>query len=246
MVNYNDINIMYDMIQKFPNKRYIIRIRKNEEVNWEEIDSFKDKVDLIIAFEDMLTRNGCNIDVKYYFAYPATTWAEVRVLLDLGVSELFIGAPLTFDLIQLNQQAKVPIRMIANKCYDDNLPRENGICGSYVRPEDVDYYGTYVSTLEFDEPALSKEAVLLDIYQSGHWQGNLNLLLTNLNYNVDNRGIPEDFGPNRINCGQRCQRQGTCHYCETAFIFSRVIDKAVQASKQNNPIPEAEENSIDK
>ena len=50
MVNYNDINIMYDMIQKFPNKRYITRIRKNEEVNWEEIDSFQDKVDLIIAF----------------------------------------------------------------------------------------------------------------------------------------------------------------------------------------------------
>ena len=72
MVNYNDINIMYDMIQKFPNKRYIIRIRKGEEVNWEEIDSFKDKVDLIVAFEDMLTRNGCDIDVKYYFAYPAT------------------------------------------------------------------------------------------------------------------------------------------------------------------------------
>lgn len=60
-------------------------------MNWEEIDSFKDKVDLIVAFEDMLTRNGCNIDVKYYFAYPATTWAEVRVLLDLGVSELLSG-----------------------------------------------------------------------------------------------------------------------------------------------------------
>ena len=43
MVNYNDINYMYDMIQKFPNKKYIVRIRKDDKVNWEELRMFNDE-----------------------------------------------------------------------------------------------------------------------------------------------------------------------------------------------------------
>ena len=124
MVNYNDINYMYDMIQKFPNKKYIVRIRKDDKVNWEELRMFNDKVNLIVALEDMLNaKSNCGIDLKYYFAYPITTWAEVRMLLDLGVSELFIDAPLTFDLEQLSKQVNLPLRMVVNKCYNESLPR---------------------------------------------------------------------------------------------------------------------------
>ena len=44
MVNYNDINYMYDMIQKFPNKKYIVRIRKDDKVNWEELECLMTKL----------------------------------------------------------------------------------------------------------------------------------------------------------------------------------------------------------
>ena len=144
---------------------------------------FNDKVNLIVALEDMLNaKSNCGIDLKYYFAYPITTWAEVRLLLDLGVSELFIDAPLTFDLEQLSKQVNLPLRMVVNKCYNESLPRKDGMCGSYVRPEDVEIYDRYITTFEFDTNALSQEETLLDIYKKGIWPGNLNILLTNSLY----------------------------------------------------------------
>lgn len=246
MVNYNDINYMYDMIQKFPNKKYIVRIRKDDKVNWEELRMFNDKVNLIVALEDMLNaKSNCGIDLKYYFAYPITTWAEVRLLLDLGVSELFIDAPLTFDLEQLSKQVNLPLRMVVNKCYNESLPRKDGMCGSYVRPEDVEIYDRYITTFEFDTNTLSQEETLLDIYKKGVWPGNLNILLTNLNFNVDNRGLPEEFGEIRSTCQQSCQRTGKCHFCENAFKFSRAVDTARKSYSSIGSSPEALEASID-
>lgn len=231
IVNYNDINIMYNMIENFPQKDYKIRIHKGENVNFEELFSFSEQVNITVALEDMRDVDLYKDKIKYYWGYPITTWAEVKVLIDLGVSELFIGAPLTFDLPYLTNHTSLPLRMIANKCYDDALPRENGICGSYIRPEDVETYGKYISTLEFDTDALSKEATLLEVYKSGEWPGNLNLLLTNLNYNIDNRAIPRTFGISRLGCGQRCQRSLSCHLCETGFYFATQVDKTVQETK---------------
>ena len=96
----------------------------------------------------------------------------------------------------------IPIRLCANLAYDAYIPRENGICGSWIRPEDIEVYSKWVDTIEFITDDLGKEATLLHVYKENKfWPGNLNLLITNLNYNIDNRGIPEEFGEIRTNCG---------------------------------------------
>jgi hypothetical protein len=79
-----------------------------------------------------------------------------------------------------------------------------GIYGQWVRPEDVEVYEEYVSTLEFDNVLqdLKKESTLLHVYKDNvEWPGNLNLLFDNFGINVDNRAIPEDLGETRMNCG---------------------------------------------
>lgn len=76
----------------------------------------------------------------------------------------------------------------------DSIPRENGIYGTWIRPEDIEVYGQYINTFEFISTALSEEAALLEIYQRGNWPGNLDLLLTNLNVQVDNRALPDELG----------------------------------------------------
>jgi hypothetical protein len=71
---------------------------------------------------------------------------------------------------------------------------------------------------------LAKERTLYDIYaENGNWPGNINLLLTNLNRDADNRGLPEELGEIRSNCRQRCMMNGACHFCETAFNFEKTI-----------------------
>ena len=64
------------------------------------------------------------------------------------------------------------------------------------------------------------------IDQKKEWKGNLNLILTNLKYDVDNRGIPKEFAAARTQCRQNCQRGGACHFCYTSMNFSRALDKA--------------------
>ena len=75
--------------------------------------------------------------------------------------------------------------------------------------------------------------VPLKIYQDNkEWPGNLQLIIKNLNYNVDNRALPEDIGEKRMTCGQRCWRQGTCHFCVTAFMFAEQLRKEAQSRRQ--------------
>ena len=98
------------------------------------------------------------------------------------------------------------------------MKRRSGVCGTYVRPEDVDAYGEYVDHMEFDTQDLKKEETLLRIYkQDKNFPGNLNFLLDYLNDNVDNRIIPEDFGKFRMSCKQVCQINNSCHYCPNTF-----------------------------
>lgn len=150
--------------------------------------------------------------IKWYWPYPITSYYELREILDLGPEYVLIGAPLSFDLQNVRKIVgpDVKIRMTCNCARPVHLIANagaTGIKGQYVRPEDVDTYGEYVDVFEFDavKDELTKEATLLEIYREKKaWPGNLNLLITHLNVDVDNRGLYDDFGERRANCRQRC------------------------------------------
>ena len=104
---------------------------------------------------------------------------------------------------------------------NDNYINDNGIKGMYIRPEDIEWYDQYIDTLVFYSENLKREETLLKIYKEDkQWPGNLKKLIFNLKENVDNRGLPEEFGRVRSNCRQKCMRNGTCRFCEKAFLFS--------------------------
>ena len=216
---------MYDLIKEYPNKKFVIRIPRGEEINLAELRMFNDKSNLVLAIEDLhMVKQYKHDRFKFFWAYPITSYYELRGVLDLGVSEVLLGAPLYFDLT-LEELKNVKVRLIANLCYEDYIPRANGIYGTYVRPEDVDRYEPYVDTLEFRADGLLQEATLLEIYKKKEWGGNLNLLLTNLGCDVDNRAIPDEFADARIQCRQSCMRSSHCRFCETSIKFSNTLKK---------------------
>ncbi len=188
---------------------------------------FAAKLDLTLALANLRMAKACHdYKLKFYWAYPITSFYELRGCLYLGVYEVLLGAPLYFDLSEVKKYG-VPIRLVANVCFDGYIPRPNGVCGTYVRPEDVPAYESYVDILEFDTDDIKKEAVLLKVYQEDkNWPGNLNLILTNLGENVDNRAIPEQFGQARTQCRQNCQRNGNCKLCFTSIQLSQMLNKS--------------------
>lgn len=227
-MKYEDRERAIDYIQAFPEKTIIITIPKDiEDIEWKLLDVYNESCTLVLCLESLNHVNECNAhNVKFYWAYPITSYYELRGILNLNPYYIFLGAPLCFDLETVQSITGVYIRLVANVAYDAYIPREDGICGQWIRPEDVKYYEPYVNALEFNGVDLAAERTLLHVYKDNqNWPGNLNLLLKNLNYNIDNRALPDEIGPIRIRCGQRCMRNGACHYCHSAFKFADALRK---------------------
>lgn len=204
-----------------PNKTYILDVPREQGVNWdiEACKAFADKVNFIICLHDLRLHEICaNAGLQWYWAYPISTYYELQGLAILKPCYLYITAPLSMDLQRIKQITDIPLRMCPNLAYDAYIPRENGVCGQWVRPEDTDTYGEYIDTFEFITSDLTQEHVLFHVYaENKNWPGNLNLLLTNLDFDIDNRTVPEEIIDVRMNCGQKCMSGGRCHLCMSAF-----------------------------
>ena len=219
-----------DFIEQIPNITVILEVDRDviiDDREWSTLEMYADKLDFYVAIQNLyISHEVINHGLRFMWAYPITSYYELRGILALSPSYLLLGVPLCFDLKTVRAITNLPLRLIANTSYDPYIPRENGICGQWIRPEDVPAYEEYITVLEFVDANLTKEATLLHVYkENGYWPGNLNLLFDNFNVNVDNRAIPEDLGERRMNCRQRCMSDGVCHRCISAIQFADLIRK---------------------
>lgn len=229
-VRYEDRARLIDYIDESPEKDYILYVPKGEtELDWELFKAYNEKVvNFMLCIEDLNLAKECHEQgIDFYWAYPCYTWYDLRGILELKPCYVILGAPLSFSLekvIKACGPTGPSIRLCPNLAYDAYIPRESGIYGTWIRPEDVEYYEKYVAVLEFETKELRQEAALLHIYKEEKiWPGNLNLLITNLGYNIDNRSIDEELGQYRMNCGQRCMSGSPCRLCETCFKLGNSI-----------------------
>lgn len=248
-VNYNDIERLKDFVtdEWTCQADIVIYIPKDQIINWDEINLYKDILKITIAAEDtdQLILGHQEYGYSVFWAYPISTYWELRSILNMGVSQVLLDAPLYFDLPKVKSICgDVEIRLVVNKCYNNYLPHENGICGTYVRPEDIEAYSAYVDHFQFDENlSLKQEHTIYNIYTKDKaWPGNLNILLTNFNVDVDNRGfelvVDEDddkfFAHRRMTCGQKCQGVSPCSFCQKTINFINVVQKEAEKQKLTN------------
>ena len=171
--------------------------------------------------------------IKWLWPYPITSYYELHSILALRPAYVMLGAPLSFDLDRvrkLTDPLGVKVRMSVNQARPSYLPvvpdELSGVCGQWVRPEDVAAYEPYVDCFDFIDVDLKQEEVLLHVYKdNGNWPGNLNLLIKNLDFNVDNRAIVEDFGIFRSHCGQKCFSGHPCRLCLRELEFAKQVRK---------------------
>lgn len=228
-MRFSDQDKIIEYIDEFPNKTFILNVPKEEtELNWQLYKTYVEKANFILCLENLHLAQECrNRNLQFYWAFPCFTWYELRSLLALKPYYVILGAPLSFDLEKVSKILDTTkIRLCPNLAYDAYIPKQNGIYGAWIRPEDIQFYEEYVNSIEFEYQDFKQEAALLKVYKEDkQWPGNLNLLITNLNYNIDNRVIDKDLGKKRMNCGQRCMENGTCHLCESCFTLGTAIRK---------------------
>lgn len=231
-MDYKDI----DRIRDFVTEAWtcavdvVIYITKEEQkdVDWNMLKSYHEVIPMVIAIEDtffapIVKQNGFN----WFWSYPISTFWELRGILELGASQVLIDAPIFFEMPTVYEwckEYKAEIRCVANQCYNNYMPRKDGVYGVYIRPEDIPYYEPFVSHIEFVTDSLTKERAYIRIYKDqGLWPGNLNILLPSFGIDVDNRGFDATFGKRRLTCRQRCQSTGRCRYCRTQVELINAI-----------------------
>lgn len=225
-LSYKDIDILPAYLRDYPTKTIVLDIPKEaEDIEWNKLKNLAKENNLILCLEDLFYAGLCNsLDIPFYWSYPISSWYELDGLIKLNPCYLFITNPLSFELDVVKKKTNIPLRLCPNLAYDSYIPRENGILGTWVRPEDINIYEKYIDTFEFVINDLSKEATLFRVYQQdGEWPGNLNVLIGNLSVDVDSRMLPKEFGEVRTTCGQRCLKNGRCHFCESAINLSDSI-----------------------
>lgn len=222
-VETRDFRIIPEYVERFPGKQIILVIDRDKpaDFNWSFIETYKDQI--CCALKNLEDYKNCSSrGIRFYYYFSVNSLFEVQSLAELGVCYIMLGTPLMFQLDEVKKCA-VPARAIANLAYEPYLIKQNGIIGGWIRPEDVGVYDEWIEVLEFYAgDNLDREATLFNVYaEKGTWPGNLNLLIENLNFDVDNRLIYDEdhFAKRRATCQQKCLSNGTCHFCEQRLKF---------------------------
>lgn len=221
---------LLDLVEKYPNATFVI----DDGEDIERIKRYKilTKGKLIIKLGDFSLLQGLkDNNIPFFYAMPITTYAQYQALKDIGVESFVIDSPL-FNNIHFFDNDKV--RIALNISYYAEIPRKNGIIGSWVRPEDIDVFGDNVIGY-FENCDAKKEEALYRVYSNREWLGDLNTLITNLDYNVENVLIPPELIDFRLNCRQRCLDGGGCHLCHRYFAIAnrKFLDELKELSNGN-------------
>lgn len=232
-VAWKDKGYLLDLVEKFPEKEIILEW-DGSNPEWKNWSMYSEKFACFtIAIPNLFLADIMNQEgLKWYWPFPVTSFAELQDVVALGPVYVQLGPPLSFSLKKVKAVTDIPCRMIVNDPKPIHLPKADTVRGQYVRPEDISIYEQWIDCVEFATESLKEEAAYLKIYkEQQEWPGNLNLIIRNLDKNVDNRGILEDFGERRANCGQRCMEGRGCGYCQLALDFTAKVQSFIKNRK---------------
>ena len=158
-VEYRDRKIIPDLAEKYPNARINLVLpydwKSEQEIDWKEIYTYskltRDNFILGITSSNHLSQaDEHKIDV--YHRAPIHTFQELNDVRQSGIDEVILGAPLFFHLDKIKRYfPTMKIRAVANVALPEgSMSYNDGVCGLWIRPEDVALYEEYgVTTIEF-------------------------------------------------------------------------------------------------
>lgn len=172
----------------------------------------------IIETDNLRIIEACKLlKIKFYWGLPIDNLYDLQATMDLGSCYAKITTPLTHMLDKVNMY-DIKIRVSPNISYYETLPREDGVLGAWIRPEDEEVIEDFIQVYEFEDCDVKKEQALYRIYaEDKRWPGQLSYIITNLNYKGTNRLIPKRLAEHRMFCQQRCLAGAGCRECYTTL-----------------------------
>lgn len=231
-ISYKDRNKIIDYVEKYPKATIILSLRdasEDIETTWEEIKRYQTlcKGKFLFAAVNANQVKECSFQlINFYLDRPIKTFEEVYWLKAFNSKYILVDSPLFYRLADLKDLGGISLRIAPNVAYYANdVPRSNGIYGSWIRPEDIELYSDYIDTIEFEDCDVRKEEALYRVYiETKKWPMDLNKLITNLDTPINNFYIPDTFGLMRLTCGQTCMSGGACHWCDRVIALANNKD----------------------
>ena len=179
-------------------------------------------------------------NLKFFFAEAVKTFYDLYALKKLGVSYVYVDAPLFFQMDEV-KKVGIPLRLIPNKCYTSGyIPKVDGLHGCWIRPEKLYLYENYAEVLEFFNLGAKQEMALYRIYiENKAWPGDMNSIFHGFNLQMDNRLVYEGLDEMRLNCGQKCETtKPYCHMCDEVKRFEIIgrewANEVIKRQNNNN------------
>lgn len=246
---FRDRKAIPDFIEKYPSAKIILMYSNimDEGLSWTEIKNYSILARgnfYLCADSVQVCLEAAEHEIQYFHSAPAKTAYEINALINLGVSYIIIDAPVFFDANFL-QTVDTPLRITPNVANKDGLPRDNGVSGSWIRPEDINVYEDIFDIVDFDDYSVDrvsyyrKERALFRLYseEERKWYGDLNTIITGLDYEgvVNNVLISPNLAKHRLYCKQNCEQGGSCRLCyRTLYMSNRQKIKNYQDKISKN------------
>ena len=216
-IKYKDRNMILEYMNQFQDKEYIIDCFNVNDIDWKQMKQFSDlsNQNVVLCLDNInLLRQCLTSGIKGYLGYPISTFWERNAVKFLGVEYVRLDTSLFFEMDNV-KKAGIKVRAVPNIAYNDPYPHQDGVVGTWIRPEDVEtIYGEYIDVIEFEDCDKDKESALYRIYaEDKKWDEDLSFIITNLDYHTLNRLIESRVSTARLNCGHKCQKTGVCNIC---------------------------------
>lgn len=153
---------------------------------------------------------------RFFIEEICSTWEKVYEMLSYGVSDVYIGNDLGFELDKLTpvvHKAGAAIRTFPNVAQSNPGYNPKLYAQFFIRPEDLEFYSQFIDTVEFFGK-IEKQHIYYRIYNKlQRWQGNLNDIIIDLNMDIRNESLEGTFPARRFKCNRSCIKGGKCKTC---------------------------------
>lgn len=246
LLEYNRKNLkIIDYIKEHSNQRIILNISNlDEALQYKEIEKLnaiyvENKLNFSIKlpkYNEKIKDLLPNLQIPFFFDWIITDWDELLGYIQLGVSDVYIGNNLGFELdkvAEIAHQNNVQIRVFPNVA-QSSWKETSGLKKFFIRPEDVTFYSDYVDVFEFWGADLKKQEIFYKIYSKQEWFGSLNEIIYELNEELDSRYIIPRFAEKRVRCKKECLKGGKCQICDRIKELSHTLEEAHIIVDYNN------------
>lgn len=228
---------------KYKNKRFVVHITNlnNADIALDKmINLLIETPNLYLEVYDLQDLFNLNQQLKLkdyntpklFYHYPANTYNMIYYLKNLNVSDIILGEPIVFDLVEVRKVVPKDSGIILRALpamgrppmFNSIVAVDDGLCHFWAVPQSIELYENYIDLFDLADADETREATLFAIFARGSYIHGLNSFCNNVDNQVSCDFFSEDDLKYRLTCKQRCMKN-QCHRCRIiADMYQRLKD----------------------